>query len=216
MQALSPTDLAFLWKDTRNQPMHVAGLNIYSPPARSGPDFVALLIAKWSKHLQARAPFNLRPVLRVGLWHWEEECGAGDLRRRTAQVPCRARAAPEEAADRHGAGVPARRDRRPRRAPGARPPGAPEPGTSDCAGCGAARAAGVTRTLPERGRTATQSSCKPLRGQGRKRGTYQPWCRKSIAENMASLWPLSVATGPISSELGTAAMNCVTIETGTP
>ena len=73
MQALSPTDSAFLWMETRNQPMHVAGLNIYSPPARSGPDFVAQLIAKWSKHLQARAPFNLRPVLRMGLWHWEED-----------------------------------------------------------------------------------------------------------------------------------------------
>ena len=73
MQALSPTDSAFLWMETRNQPMHVAGLNIYSPPAGSGPDFVAQLVAKWSKHLQARAPFNLRPVLRMGLWHWEED-----------------------------------------------------------------------------------------------------------------------------------------------
>lgn len=73
MQALSPTDSAFLWMETRNQPMHVAGLNIYSPPAGSGPDFVAQLIARWSKHPQARAPFNLRPVLRMGLWHWEED-----------------------------------------------------------------------------------------------------------------------------------------------
>jgi hypothetical protein len=43
MQALSPTDSAFLWMETRNQPMHVAGLNIYTPPSGRGPDFVAKL-----------------------------------------------------------------------------------------------------------------------------------------------------------------------------
>lgn len=73
MQALSPTDSAFLWMETRNQPMHVAGLNIYTPPAGASADFVAQLIAAWSTHLAAQAPFNLRPVLRLGMWHWEED-----------------------------------------------------------------------------------------------------------------------------------------------
>ena len=73
MQALSPTDSAFLWMETRNQPMHVAGLNIYSPPADAGPHYVASLLAEWSRHLSAVAPFNLRPVLRMGLWYWEED-----------------------------------------------------------------------------------------------------------------------------------------------
>jgi predicted metal-dependent hydrolase len=36
MQALSPTDSAFLWMETRNQPMHVAGLNIFTPPPGAG------------------------------------------------------------------------------------------------------------------------------------------------------------------------------------
>ncbi|MES2951105.1 MAG: wax ester/triacylglycerol synthase family O-acyltransferase [Pseudomonadota bacterium] len=73
MQALSPTDSAFLWMETRNQPMHVAGLNIYTPPPGSGPDYVSTLLAEWNKHPKAIAPFNLRPVLKMGLWYWEED-----------------------------------------------------------------------------------------------------------------------------------------------
>lgn len=73
MQALSPTDSAFLWMETRNQPMHVAGLHIYTPPPGSGPDFVSQLLATWGQHGKAIAPFNLRPVLRMGLWYWEED-----------------------------------------------------------------------------------------------------------------------------------------------
>lgn len=73
MQTLSPTDSAFLWMETRNQPMHVAGLSIYTPPHGSGPDYVSKLLTDWSKHAKAIAPFNVRPVLRMGLWYWEED-----------------------------------------------------------------------------------------------------------------------------------------------
>jgi diacylglycerol O-acyltransferase len=59
--------------ETRNQPMHVAGLNIYTPPKGAEPDYVSRLLADWGKHLSARSPFNLRPVLRMGLWYWEED-----------------------------------------------------------------------------------------------------------------------------------------------
>ncbi|MFZ3128410.1 MAG: wax ester/triacylglycerol synthase family O-acyltransferase [Rhodoferax sp.] len=73
MHALSPTDSAFLWMETRNQPMHVAGLNIHTPPPGCGPDYVSQLLADWNKYPAAVAPFNLRPVLRLGLWYWEED-----------------------------------------------------------------------------------------------------------------------------------------------
>jgi diacylglycerol O-acyltransferase len=73
MKALSPTDSAFLWMETRNQPMHVAGLNIYTPPKGKDPDYVGTLLADWGQHVKALAPFNLRPVLRMGLWYWEED-----------------------------------------------------------------------------------------------------------------------------------------------
>ena len=73
MNALSPTDSAFLWMETRNQPMHVAGLNIFTPPPGAGPHFIAELLADWGKYLVARPPFNQRPVLRMGLWYWEDD-----------------------------------------------------------------------------------------------------------------------------------------------
>jgi len=73
MHALSPTDSAFLWMETRNQPMHVAGLNIYTPPQDAEPDYVGQLLAEWGKHLSAKPPFNQRPVLKMGLWYWEED-----------------------------------------------------------------------------------------------------------------------------------------------
>jgi diacylglycerol O-acyltransferase len=73
MHALNPTDSAFLWMETRNQPMHVAGLNIYTPPPDAPADYVGSLLTQWSKHLKALTPFNLRPVLRMGLWYWEED-----------------------------------------------------------------------------------------------------------------------------------------------
>ena len=73
MKALSPTDSAFLWMETRNQPMHVAGLNIYTPPPGSGPEFIQDMLDQWGEHLKAYTPFNLRPVLRMGLWHWQED-----------------------------------------------------------------------------------------------------------------------------------------------
>ncbi len=73
MQILSPVDSAFLWMETRNQPMHVAGLNIYSPPSGAGPHFISELLADWGRCLSAQPPFNLRPVLRLGLWQWEED-----------------------------------------------------------------------------------------------------------------------------------------------
>ena len=73
MKALSPTDSAFLWMETRSQPMHVAGLNIYTPPKGAGPEFVARLIEDWRAHLAAVAPFNHKPKLRLGMWHWEED-----------------------------------------------------------------------------------------------------------------------------------------------
>jgi diacylglycerol O-acyltransferase len=59
--------------ETRNQPMHVAGLNIYSPPPGAGPHFVSQLLAGWGRHLSALPPFNQRPVLRRGLWYWEDD-----------------------------------------------------------------------------------------------------------------------------------------------
>ena len=73
MKPLSPTDSLFMWMETRSQPMHIAGLNLYTPPKGSGPDFVGQLLASWRSHLAAQAPFNQRPVLKMGRWFWEAD-----------------------------------------------------------------------------------------------------------------------------------------------
>jgi diacylglycerol O-acyltransferase / wax synthase len=73
MKPLSPTDSMFLWMETRNQPMHVAGLNLYTPPRGAGADFIQRLVQGWRQHLQAVPPFNLRPVLKLGRWYWDED-----------------------------------------------------------------------------------------------------------------------------------------------
>ena len=73
MKAVGAVDSAFLWLETRKQPMHVAGLNIFTPPVGAPPTFVGDLVAAWRQHPLARSPFNLRPVLRLGIWYWEQD-----------------------------------------------------------------------------------------------------------------------------------------------
>ena len=73
MTALSPTDSFFLWFETRNQPMHVAGLHLFTPPKDRVETFIPDLLSSWGEYIKAQPPFNLRPVLKKGLWHWEED-----------------------------------------------------------------------------------------------------------------------------------------------
>ncbi len=73
MKPLSATDAAFLWMETHSQPMHVAGLNLYTPPPDAGADFVTKLVVQWREHARALGIFNRRPVLRFGVWHWDSD-----------------------------------------------------------------------------------------------------------------------------------------------
>jgi diacylglycerol O-acyltransferase len=73
MKPLSPADAMFLWLEGRRQPMHVAGLQLYTPPANSGPDFVQRLVEAWREHPHARPPFDERVKFRVGHWFWEQD-----------------------------------------------------------------------------------------------------------------------------------------------
>ena len=73
MKPLSPTGSMFLWMETRSQPMHVAGLNLYTPAKGAGPDYLRRLVEGWRQHLQAVPPFNQRPVLKLGRWYWEAD-----------------------------------------------------------------------------------------------------------------------------------------------
>ncbi|MES2884127.1 MAG: wax ester/triacylglycerol synthase family O-acyltransferase [Pseudomonadota bacterium] len=72
MKALSPLDALFLLLEQRRQPMHVAGLQLFTPPQGAAPDFVAQLVEEMRAYQQPQSPYNLRPVFR-GNWFWKED-----------------------------------------------------------------------------------------------------------------------------------------------
>lgn len=72
MKALSPMDAMFLLLELRRQPMHVAGLQLFTPPPGAAPDFVGQLVEQMRAHQQPQPPYNLRPVFR-GNWFWKED-----------------------------------------------------------------------------------------------------------------------------------------------
>ena len=73
MKPLSPTDAMFLWLEGRRQPMHVAGLHLYTPPPGADEDFVRRLVESWRDYPSARSPFDERVKFRLGHWFWEQD-----------------------------------------------------------------------------------------------------------------------------------------------
>ncbi len=76
MKKLNPTDLGFLLFESRQTPMHVAGLHIYSLPPRAPEDFLQQLIQDFRHVDEFQAPFNrvLRyPRLKAGIPGWVED-----------------------------------------------------------------------------------------------------------------------------------------------
>jgi diacylglycerol O-acyltransferase len=63
----------FLWLEGRRQPMHVAGLQLYTPPAGAGSDFVMKLVEAWREYPHARVPFDQRVNFRLGHYFWDED-----------------------------------------------------------------------------------------------------------------------------------------------
>lgn len=73
MKPLSPTDAMFLWLEGRRQPMHVGALQLYTPPAGAGFDFVQRLVESWRDHTSAEPPFDQHLKFRLGHWFWEPD-----------------------------------------------------------------------------------------------------------------------------------------------
>ncbi len=73
MIPLSPTDVAFLWAEHRRQPMHVANLQLYTPPKDAGPDFVIQTLEAYRRYTEAVPPFDQRPEFHLGHWFWETD-----------------------------------------------------------------------------------------------------------------------------------------------
>lgn len=73
MTPLSPLDQMFLWIEKRQQPMHVAGLQLFTFPEDAGPRYVSELAEQMRSFKTAEAPFNKRLHTRLGQSFWVED-----------------------------------------------------------------------------------------------------------------------------------------------
>ncbi|MFC5679491.1 WS/DGAT/MGAT family O-acyltransferase [Aeromicrobium endophyticum] len=65
MSFMPPTDSMFLLAESREHPMHVGGLQLFTPPEGAGPDFVRELIESFRAH-EVSPLFRKRPAEPVG------------------------------------------------------------------------------------------------------------------------------------------------------
>jgi diacylglycerol O-acyltransferase / wax synthase len=72
MKPVGLVDQGFLWLERRNQPMHVAGLQLLRPPADE-PGWVDRMVELARNATLAHPPFNQRLVRRGGVWFWDED-----------------------------------------------------------------------------------------------------------------------------------------------
>jgi diacylglycerol O-acyltransferase len=70
MKPVGLVDQGFLWLERRNQPMHVAGLQLLRPPP-DDPDFIERTVRLALGATHARPPFDQRLVRRGGVWFWD-------------------------------------------------------------------------------------------------------------------------------------------------
>ena len=70
MPRLSLVDAGFLAAETREVPMHVGGLFLFTPPAEVGPDYLRELYRDWVSVTDVRPPFNQKLESRLGIPHW--------------------------------------------------------------------------------------------------------------------------------------------------
>lgn len=73
MKALSPQDAMFLIMERRRQPMHVAGLQLFTSPAGTGAKFARELVDHARGFQQPERPWNQRLSFRRGFWHWRDD-----------------------------------------------------------------------------------------------------------------------------------------------
>ena len=66
MKLISPTDSMFLIGESREHPMHVAGLQLFKPPEGSGPDFIREMYETISKNDDFQPTFRKHPARLLG------------------------------------------------------------------------------------------------------------------------------------------------------
>ncbi|HSV38301.1 MAG TPA: wax ester/triacylglycerol synthase family O-acyltransferase [Nocardioidaceae bacterium] len=78
---MDPTSAGFMLADSRNTPMHVGGLQLYTLPDGAGPDYVRDMIASFMASEEVAPLFIKRPFRSIatgGQWFWTED-GEFDL-----------------------------------------------------------------------------------------------------------------------------------------
>ncbi|HEX6243196.1 MAG TPA: wax ester/triacylglycerol synthase domain-containing protein, partial [Polyangiales bacterium] len=73
MKPLNPVDQLFLFIERRQQPMHVAGLQLFAFPEGANDDYVQDLGAFMREFDEPEPPFDLRLTTRLGLRCWDED-----------------------------------------------------------------------------------------------------------------------------------------------
>jgi diacylglycerol O-acyltransferase / wax synthase len=66
MKLISPTDSMFLIGESREHPMHVAGLQLFEPPEGAGPDFIRDMFETISKNDDFQPTFRKHPGRMLG------------------------------------------------------------------------------------------------------------------------------------------------------
>jgi diacylglycerol O-acyltransferase len=73
VKKLTPVDQLFLFLEKRQQPMHVAGLQLFSYPEGAKPSYVRELAASMREYRSPSPPFNQRLVSKWGQTYWTED-----------------------------------------------------------------------------------------------------------------------------------------------
>ena len=108
MKLISPTDSMFLIGESREHPMHVAGLQLFEPPEGSGPDFIRDLHETIVKNDDFQPTFRKHPGRLLGgisnvAWAFDDDVDIDyHLRRSALPRPGRVRELLELTSRLHG------------------------------------------------------------------------------------------------------------------
>jgi diacylglycerol O-acyltransferase len=108
MKLISPTDSLFLIGESREHPMHVAGLQLFEPPAGSGPEFIQELHAAIVENDDFQPTFRKHPSRLLGgianlAWAFDDDIDIDyHLRRSALPQPGRVRELLELTSRLHG------------------------------------------------------------------------------------------------------------------
>jgi len=97
MQLMSPLDWVMLSAESREHPMHVAGLQLFRPPPGAGPEFVRDVYQEMLAHRQTQPTFRKLPARILGglpslAWSFDEDVDLEHhLRRSALPAPGRVR-----------------------------------------------------------------------------------------------------------------------------